>query len=64
MRRKFSKTHKRIAVAIAVAGLVLSVGLGALLHSISWPMMGVVFTIIGVWSVRDHARSFGELEDQ
>jgi len=51
-------------MAIALAGLVLSLGLWALLHTISWPIMGLVFTIIGVWSVRDHARSVGELEDQ
>jgi len=50
-------------VAIAVGGLVASVGLWALMHSISWPMMGLVFTLIGIWSVRDHARAFGELED-
>jgi len=51
-------------MGIAVAGLVVSLGLWALLHSISWPMMGLLFTLVGVWSVRDHARAFGELEDQ
>jgi len=63
VRRKFSKSHKRVAVAIALFGSVVSIGLWAIMQNISWPMMGLLFTMVGVWSVRDHARAFGELSD-
>lgn len=64
MKRSFSKAHLKIAILVAVIGLIISAGLWVLTHMTTWALVGVMFTGVGIWSVRDHAMAFGELEDE
>lgn len=64
VKRSFSKAHVRIAILVACLGLLISGCLWLFTHMKTWTLVGLMFTGVAVWSVRDHAMAYGELEDE